>query len=120
MAGGLLPFCFFYGQTLSTHRRILSIAYTRVDTCLRHLWFSVALNKRDHSCAWSTCRMMRPRTYLFVLCWIALAVALPLAGPTLNGAKPWGVPLGYFMSAQGGPLLLLAILAWMGMGRGRA
>ncbi len=64
--------------------------------------------------------MMRPRTYVCLALWVLFAVALPLAGPTLNGAKPWGLPLGYFMSAQGGPLLLLAMLAWMSAYRGRA
>lgn len=62
----------------------------------------------------------RSRTLLLVFIWLLITVALPLAAPTLNGLKLAGVPIGYWMSAQGGPLILLAMLAWMGRDRGRA
>lgn len=63
---------------------------------------------------------IRSRPRLTVLLWLVIAVALPLAAPTLNGVRLDGLPLGYWMSAQGAPLILFAILAWMGWSRGRA
>ncbi len=49
----------------------------------------------------------------FVVAALAFGgIGLHLAAPTLNGLKWSGLLGGYWLAAQGGPLLLLALLVW--------
>ncbi len=59
---------------------------------------------------------IRPRPFaaaFTVICAACLTLVLPLAAPTLNALSIGGLPLGYYLAAQGG-LLLVAILGlWL-------
>jgi putative solute:sodium symporter small subunit len=50
------------------------------------------------------------RTLLYSVLFAIFGVGLHAAAPTLNGLKLSGLPLGYWTSAQLGPLLLAALL----------
>lgn len=56
----------------------------------------------------------RPWAILAVILVVAaVVVGLPMAAPLANGLKPFGLPMGYWLAAQGVPLVLVcaALLA---------
>ena len=59
------------------------------------------------------------RVLLAVSLFLLLAIGLPLAAPTLNGLKPAGLPLGFWVSAQLAPLLMAAAALWLASGTSR-
>lgn len=61
-------------------------------------------------------RLPRPRPWaaaFTLLCAALLTFALPLAAPTLNAVGISGLPLGYYMAAQGGLLLVALLGLWL-------
>lgn len=64
-------------------------------------------------------RPARPiRRALFALLLIAIfGGALHLLAPAANGLKLAGLPLGYEIAAQIGPLLLALIVVWLASGK---
>ena len=52
----------------------------------------------------------RTRTLILACCiWVTLGLVLPTFAETWNGLKPAGVPLGFWIAAQGAPLALAAL-----------
>lgn len=45
--------------------------------------------------------------------WLTLGLALHVFAPTLNGLKLAGLPLGYWLAAQGAPAALAALAIWL-------
>ena len=45
--------------------------------------------------------------------WVVFGVGMHAFAPTLNGIKVWGLPLGYWVAAQGAPLLLAGLAVWL-------
>jgi putative solute:sodium symporter small subunit len=55
--------------------------------------------------------MVKRRTlFIGALCWVGFGWLIHAAAPTLNGLKWGALPMGFWIAAQGGPLIL-AILA---------
>lgn len=55
-----------------------------------------------------------PRRELLLLClFLTIGVAVHVLAPTANGLKIAGLPMGYWLAAQLGPLLLAFILVWL-------
>jgi putative solute:sodium symporter small subunit len=51
-----------------------------------------------------------PRRWRIALgLWAVFGLFVHAAAPTLNGLKLGGLPLGYWLAAQGAPILLLAL-----------
>jgi putative solute:sodium symporter small subunit len=51
-----------------------------------------------------------PRRWLIAFgLWVGFGLGIHAAAPTLNGVKLGGLPLGYWLAAQGAPLLLLVL-----------
>lgn len=63
--------------------------------------------------------LTRKMAVAVVLSWAMLGLAMHAFAPTFNGLKPGGVPLGYWLSAQGAPLLMGLLLLWLAAARGR-
>jgi len=58
--------------------------------------------------------MLKPYARPLIACciWGAVCLALPALSQTFNGLKPAGLPLGYWLMAQGAPMLLaIAVFA---------
>ena len=61
-------------------------------------------------------RPIRPRPWaaaFTIVCAAFLTLVLPLAAPTLNGLGIGGLPLGYYLAAQGGLLLVALLGLWL-------
>jgi putative solute:sodium symporter small subunit len=48
---------------------------------------------------------------LVCVAMVSLGVGIHMFAPTLNGLKVSGLPLGYWMAAQGGPIVLAIVFA---------
>jgi putative solute:sodium symporter small subunit len=55
----------------------------------------------------------RRTLYFAALCWIIFGCLIHVAAPTLNGLKWGGLPLGFWLAAQGAPLMLGLIGCWL-------
>lgn len=53
------------------------------------------------------------RTLLVVVLFAVFGVGLHVLAPTINGIKLTGLPLGYWIAAQLGPLLLALLVVWL-------
>ncbi len=64
-------------------------------------------------------RRYRARTGLLaivgLLVWLALSLALPWFARDLNEITMLGFPLGYYMMAQGSPIVFVATLFWLNL-----
>ena len=59
---------------------------------------------------------IRPRPFaaaFTIICAACLTLLLPLAAPTLNALSIGGLPLGYYLAAQGGLLLVALLGVWL-------
>ncbi|MEQ1696352.1 MAG: DUF4212 domain-containing protein [Hyphomicrobiaceae bacterium] len=54
----------------------------------------------------------RRRAILFLVLFAIFGIGLHLLAPTFNGLKLSGLPLGYWIAAQLGPLLLAVAFVW--------
>jgi putative solute:sodium symporter small subunit len=52
------------------------------------------------------------------LVWAVFGVLLHVSAPTLNGLKLIGLPAGYWLAAQGAPLILAGLAIWLTAGKG--
>ena len=62
----------------------------------------------------------RRRAFLICVLFLVFGVAMHCLAPTLNGLKLAGLPMGYWLAAQGGPLLLALALVWLSSGKSQA
>ena len=62
----------------------------------------------------------RRRALLICVVFPIFGVALHCLAPTLNGLRLAGLPLGYWIAAQGGALLLAFALVWLSSGKTNA
>jgi putative solute:sodium symporter small subunit len=52
--------------------------------------------------------------FLVCVVMVSLGVGIHIFAPTLNGLKVSGLPSGYWMAAQGGPIMLALVFAsWL-------
>jgi putative solute:sodium symporter small subunit len=65
-------------------------------------------------------KSMKPRAQrrlILLVLFAAFGIGMHILAPTANGLKFEGVPLGYFLAAQGGPILMALLLVWLTAGR---
>lgn len=55
----------------------------------------------------------KKRAFLALVLFAICSIGLPALAATFNGLKLAGLPLGYWMAAQLGPLFLALLLAWI-------
>ena len=74
----------------------------------------------DAAKAKQSARRVVQRVVLAFVLWAVFGLAVHVFAPTLNGLKLSGLPAGYWLAAQGAPLLLGALAIWLTSGRGSA
>ncbi len=55
----------------------------------------------------------RRTLYFSAVCWVGFGCVIHAAAPTLNGLKWGAMPLGFWLAAQGAPLILGLLACWL-------
>jgi putative solute:sodium symporter small subunit len=55
----------------------------------------------------------RRKLFAGALCWVSLGWLIHAAAPTLNGLKWGALPMGFWLAAQGVPLMLLVLACYL-------
>jgi putative solute:sodium symporter small subunit len=62
---------------------------------------------------WRAKMVKRSTLLVGAMCWLGIGCLIHAAAPTLNGVKWGALPLGFWIAAQGAPLILGVLACWL-------